>query len=361
MQENTSQQAKPTPPRRRNGRHPGKASGQKMYASENDASGPSAIAFSQPSQPFTPHKSTSASPDPHSATANPSASRSARSRNAGNKSRGKNTAASPTGRKTTPPNSLPSTRFTSSTAFAGSTFHASPAPSALPIPSFYSKNTTTDSPCPPSSKRPIQQQPSPPATDSEAPTPSHSFVPTHDSPLEAMFRADRSEKERARRANFANANLAATRQTLLSPQSLGSGPSEPRTMPHRQENTFVAGRFQVQRSTSGIPLSELDGTPVGHVGPAFATPYHERIRAAHGSPHSPLDPRYAQAEPREDPSEALKRVLFGPRTEATRPLNASPSARLPADTPPSAPGVAAGRPNGVAEMEDSLRRILKLS
>lgn len=334
-----------------------------MYASENDASGPSSIAFSQPSQPFTPHKSTSASPDPHSGATHPSGARSTRPRNTGNKGRGRNAGTSPdsgrAGRKTTPPNSLPSTKLTSSTAYAGSTFHASPAPSALPIPSFFSNKNATGSPSL-QAPRPIpEQRQSPPETYSEAATPSHSsFAPAHDSPLEAIFRADRAEKERARRASFANAGLASARHAVASPSTYSLGPSEPQTMPRRQDGR---DRFQVQRSNSGIPLSELDGGPGDHVGPAFATPYHERIRAAHGSPHYSPDSRLANAAPAEDPSEALKRVLFGPKTDAGRPLNASPSTRPSMGTPPTGPPVTAGRPNGVAEMEDSLRRILKLT
>lgn len=95
-------------------------------------------------------------------------------------------------------------------AYAGPTFHASPAPSALPIPKFLSKSvpakTRQAPPTPPddaisngSGSSPTPSIPSP----SRAPIP----VPDRDedSPLDLLFKADRAEK--ARNANLSPASV----------------------------------------------------------------------------------------------------------------------------------------------------------
>lgn len=347
MQENINSQGRPTP-RRRNGRQANKQPGQKMYASENDASANSHAAFGQSPQPFTPAKPLSATPEPYSLQETTSVTKNSRARNTGGKSRARNAVmTSPDSPRTaaarrTPPNNLPSGKV--ATAYAGSTFHASPAPSALPIPSFYSKGST--SPVPTTTK---PQQPSPPPTNREAPTPSRSsLLSAQDSPLEAIFRADRAEKERARRASFATVN---GHPNFASPSRPNF--NEPTTVP-RQYKTLPQERLQPMRSGSGIPLSELDGASAGHVGSPFSTPYHDRIRAAHSHPQPSLGAEPSAIAPGEDPSEALKRVLFGPKAGTSW----SPAPMPPAPPPASAPPA---RANGVAEMEDSLRRILKLT
>ncbi|KAH7122805.1 hypothetical protein B0J11DRAFT_490202 [Dendryphion nanum] len=90
-------------------------------------------------------------------------------------------------------------------AYAGPTFHASPAPSALPMPKFLSRSVPAKSreappPSPPledGSDSAASPTPSPPSP-SRAPIP----VPSRpvDSPLDLLFKADRAE--RARNANF---------------------------------------------------------------------------------------------------------------------------------------------------------------
>lgn len=83
-------------------------------------------------------------------------------------------------------------------AYAGPTFHASPAPSALPIPKFLSKSvppkTHTGPPTPP------PDEASDPGS-SPSPSPSRGVsipIPSRqqDSPLDLLFRADRAEKAR---------------------------------------------------------------------------------------------------------------------------------------------------------------------
>ncbi|ROT38832.1 hypothetical protein SODALDRAFT_359955 [Sodiomyces alkalinus F11] len=359
MQKITTQE-KPTPPRGRQGRRASRSVGQKVYASENDATGPTATTVSQASQLLTPKTPFSEALDLSSTTESSTTSKS-RPRN---KNHPKNTVASPdipqTSRRT-PPHSASATKSSSASAFAGATFHASPAPSALPLPSFL--KTHTGSPRPQDGG---QQQPSPPTTEADAPTPTPSRLSVglsrHESPLEAIFRADRAEKERARRASFS---------TLLADQGPASPPNSfPRDLPSiAGYRSDPRARPQPYRSTSGIPLSELDGTPDRRVGPAFATPYQERIRLARAAAQP--SPERSLCPPREeDPSDALKRYLFGSKpgsTNAPRPKQDStdtpsplPEAR-PSNKPVVGSSVSAERPPGLLAMEDDLRRILKLT
>ncbi|KAH9239193.1 hypothetical protein K456DRAFT_1258863 [Colletotrichum gloeosporioides 23] len=339
MQEATNQ-AKPTTNRRRGRNGGGKAAGQKMYASENDMANVSNSAFDQ-FGPHTPQKSCSGSPDPQSAAGAQTGSKQ-RSRN---KPRAKNPSANPVAspdtrqnRRSTPQSIPVSNKPNTAAAFAGATFHASPAPSALPMPSFYSKSIP-ESPGNPGMRREVQQQPSPPVTEHEAPTPHHpSTVPVaRESPLDAIFRADRAEKEKARRVSS------------LHSSSRPQGPVSP-PAPALRDSPFAA------KPSS----AELDGFPGKPLGPAFSTPYQDRIRAARAGPSQPCTPKASENSPSEDRSEALKKYLFGGKGMTGSP---QPSPSIPS-TPHASNGIVTqdeeARSSDLRVMEDSLRRILKL-
>ncbi|KAK2061222.1 hypothetical protein LY76DRAFT_508405 [Colletotrichum caudatum] len=368
MQETTNQ-AKPTPTRRRQGRGGGgKAAGQKMYASENDVANVSNLAYEQHGNPHTPQKSYSGSPEPPSGTGNQTGSKQ-RSRN---KPRAKNpnTVASPDvnrqNRRSTPQNIPVNTKPTAAAAaaaaaaFAGATFHASPAPSALPMPSFYSKSIP-ESPGP---KRDARQQSSPPPADLERSTPQHPATAprARESPLDAIFRADRAEKEKARRST----SLQSSMRPDGSESPAAPSPKDTYNSPfvNKPYNTHPGHRMPVQRSSSGISVAELDGHSGKPLGPAFSTPYQERIRAARGAPiQSPNSTRTSQHPPIEDRSEALKKYLFGAKGPAS-------SAQPSAPGPPAhyvhngfmgnTPEPQGGHSADLRAMEDNLRRILKL-
>ncbi|KAK2000526.1 hypothetical protein LX36DRAFT_421833 [Colletotrichum falcatum] len=366
MQETTNQ-AKPTPTRRRQGRGGGgKAAGQKMYASENDMANVSPLAYEQHGNPHTPQKSCSGSPEPQSGTGNQTGSKQ-RSRN---KPRAKNTStvASPDvtrqNRRSTPQNipvnTRPAAAATAAAAFAGATFHASPAPSALPMPSFYSKSIP-ESPGP---KRDAQQRPSPPPADHERSTPQHPATAprARESPLDAIFRADRAEKEKARRSSSLQSSMRPDGSESPAAPSPKDGYNSPfATKPY---NTHPGHRMPLQRLSSGISVAELDGHSGKPLGPAFSTPYQERIRAARGAPNqSPNGARTSYPPPTEDRSEALKKYLFGAKGSASsaQPSTSGPPAQyihngFMGNTPESQGSHSAD----LRAMEDNLRRILKL-
>lgn len=282
--------------------------------------------------------------------------------------------------------------------FAGSTFHASPAPSALPIPSFF--NTTDTPPAMKSAMSSPEQGLSCPTTDTEETRSSSpaSIPRAEDSPLELLFRADRAEKARIRRASSAHGD--ANSPSPFSP------PSEPLSY-GKEFNHFSTATapgptrrpIVPKRPSMGISADELDGDPRQPVGPAFSTPFHERMRAArpnHASSPAVLGTQDANA------SDSLKRYLFTGRLahddEPAKPLSDSarqipeqtspqhykrspqhsdlprrlPRGVLPASVltgnartgqasaPPVHANLAHHQPDRISLLEDSLRRVLKL-
>ncbi|RYP16271.1 hypothetical protein DL765_005239 [Monosporascus sp. GIB2] len=331
-----SSQPKNTPGRRRQGRNNNNTNTittttnnnsnhktpQKMYASENDI-----LSYKKNSpyaSPCTPHRPGASGGDlsPFLQTD----STNAKQRNKSNRNRNKHGgggggATSPGHQKQNRPSPpILSQQESTPAIFAGSTFHASPAPSALPMPSFFARSHS-DSPTAKSTIGP-GQEPSPPCTDSED-APSPPPVPRNEeSPLEFFFRADRAEKARTHRANSVNAVTASTPGPFSPPHD---SPQQQNTVP-RVVTGNQAGRHPVipQRNTApGISANELDGTPGQPLGPAFSTPYQQRIRAARsGSDTAQITPTLSQNHDL-DPSDALKRYLFHGQLDSSPPL-ASP-------------------------------------
>ncbi|KAI6091778.1 hypothetical protein F4821DRAFT_172908 [Hypoxylon rubiginosum] len=297
-------QQKQTPTHRRPGGRNRNNPHQKTYASENDVPRYKPDSFVNPS---TPQKSVSGD---QSQRANSTGQKQRnRNNNSSKKPRHKNGALSPGLNKL---NQQLQSKEASAPIFAGSTFHASPAPSALPIPSFLSKS---ESPAPKATSSPDQGLSSPSTESDEASPPSPTCVPrTDESPLEFFFRADRAEKAQTRRASSANSTKGDA--IPIGPFSPPRGSPMERNTPPKSAESRTARRPQYQkRSTvTGIPPNELDGNPGQPVGPAFSTPFQERIRAvrpnqnsAHGTPTMV---RNQDLNSRLDSPDALKRYLF---------------------------------------------------
>ncbi|KAG5952937.1 hypothetical protein E4U53_007495 [Claviceps sorghi] len=354
-----------TPARRNHGRQTARSAAYKAYASENDAATLEANPLLD-----TPQTPNHVDIDPNTAP------ESSFGRALNSKNRSKNKAKSKYGLNSpdfppvvghTPPQRSVSIKAGMSTAYAGATFHASPAPSALPLPSFLSKSPAES---PVSAERGFTQVPSPPTSDQDVSTPFRpsSLPKTSESPLDFMFRAHREEKERDSRDKL----LKWSTPKKESPESLfemeKNSISKSRSLSH-------ARRGNLGHSPGGIDAAELDGTPGRPMGPAFSTPYQDRIKAARPSARS----NYTNSqqigtslhEPSTDDStDALKKFLFG----KTGPLyGGSPSAPSNSQPPPqtstgssdSIPRANESRPGGsrgskIEAMENDLRRILKL-
>ena len=285
-----------------------------MYASENDvATYKTNGHFTSPCTPQRARAPGSDNPNLQTSSANP---KQRGSNNKSNRNRNKNGGTSSPGLqkqgRPSPPMSMPvpSRQESTPAIFAGSTFHASPAPSALPMPSFFSRSHS-DSPSLKPAPAPLTlgQEPSPPSTDSEDALTPPLLSRNEESPLEFFFRADRAEKARTHRANSVSAITAVTPAPFSPPRHSPPGQN---TVPRVAEPAHQNKRPHItQRSTaSGISSSELDGNPGQPLGPAFSTPYQDRIRAARPSSNSEQATPTAAQTRDVDPSEALKRFLF---------------------------------------------------
>ncbi|KAI3343710.1 hypothetical protein F4824DRAFT_18304 [Ustulina deusta] len=298
---------KSTPNRRRPPTGRSRNGSQKVYASEND------LPSYKPNNvvsPSTPQKSASSRP-----AAPQTQSTNQKQRNKGNKSRNsKNGVASP-GRRLDGESPSLQSREVSAAIFAGSTFHASPAPSALPLPSFLGL-PGADSPAVKGKTTGSAQDSTPSQTtsqtDSDEGSPVDDLVPRDgESPLEFFFRADRAEKAeraRVRRASSANTDAASTAPFL---RLQDSSRKECNTFPKAIAYNYLRRpAFTKSDNSPGIPTSELDGISRLPIGPTFSTPYSERIRAARSNPNpaQPTPTLNRNIDPTS--SEALKRYLF---------------------------------------------------
>jgi hypothetical protein len=344
-----------TPARRRRPRGNPQSGGQKAYASENDAGVVDRTRHQ--GTPQTPHKMDMASPETtHSFNSQTNPKQKNKPRNkpkAGNAS-----PESARARRQTPPlQRSTSAKSGPAAAFAGATFHASPAPSALPIPSFLARASNES----PSTRGTVNfaQEPSPPATDTELPTPQRaaSVPKAHESPLEFMFRAHRQEKDRQQRGSPFDSRPDSMDPASPSVRSPFAAASPPSTQGFSDRRHLSARQFN-----NAFDPAELDGTPSRSMGPAFSTPYHERIKAAQNTPGRPTHgtpPRQMGTDsPAEDPTAALKKFLFSGNGQSNP---STPSRVMAANSPAASPHYEPStRPGNIQAMENDLRRILKL-
>ncbi|KAM0263390.1 hypothetical protein ACHAQJ_001246 [Trichoderma viride] len=360
--------SKATPGRRRHPRG-GKPAPLKAYASENDAASYAASAHHRMA-PQTPKKVLTA-PAVSADQYNNNNQSGSKQRNRSNKPKGKFDPASPNyhlSNNQSPPRTSPTTKASSGMAFAGATFHASPAPSDLPIPSFLKSSSES-----PMVRKPrgVIPQPSPPATDSDVPTPYRPISASQhrESPLDFMFRAHREEKARQ---DFDSTPAAASLLTgVMSPPHHLDAPLSPTA-----SNSAQNRRTYNRQSSSGTEIFELDGTGGQPLGPAFSTPYQDRIKAArNNAPHPPAPqsnlmptsnplPTPNSNASSEDPTEALKRFLFSPQSsKATAPSvnhTSLPPRHVEIFSNSQIDGSGYDSAGSIQAMENDLRRILKL-
>lgn len=107
--------------------------------------------------------------------------------------------------------------------YAGPTFHSSPAPSSLPVPSFFTAKSTDSKPG--LQKGLDSESPPNPSTPTKSPKQiaQHSPQEHDDSPLALFFKADRDEKSRLRK-NHSN-STALPEFPALRPSSTGGVPN----------------------------------------------------------------------------------------------------------------------------------------
>ncbi|KAI9746584.1 MAG: hypothetical protein M1818_000297 [Claussenomyces sp. TS43310] len=215
-------------------------------------------------------------------------------------------------------------------AFAGPTFHASPAPSSLPIPSIFSKSVP-ESPSPQNVKAHKEDSSSSGSDSSTPPSMKISVAKPsrEESPLDLFFKADREEKARARSASS------------ISGSGTASGPFPPPSGSPRIVSSTPTGSqgrkgpgHHASGSGSGMFSIELDGnsSPGKPYGPAFSTPYSERINAAR-SAASVQHLHQGRQAPQQSKSDALKAYLFSQQPSSGRSVKAVDASRGFSPTP----------------------------
>ena len=179
-------------------------------------------------------------------------------------------------------------------AYAGPTFHASPAASTLPMPSFYSKSLPTVSASP--GLNPTTHLDGEGNRDSEIETSPQ--VPSGDctskrqepSPLDFMFEAARKARD--------------------SPKTQSPDHRPGRLSPF-DDFSRTPSRTPGEASAESVFPFELDGNGGRSmsIGPSFATPYKERLEALR-SPKTSTPTQDLDDKERKEKSEALKRLLI---------------------------------------------------
>lgn len=204
-------------------------------------------------------------------------------------------------------------------AYAGPTFHASPAPSSLPMPKFFSKSLPSHaSPAAAAIEQSLGEPldrsipPSPgPAVDQ---SPSRAPVHRESSPLDLLFNAHRAEQERQKAGTGTDASIRSPRSGLgFRPPVLGydARSSEQGAQPSGTQNIARDG---VQRvSGKEMFMMDVDGSNAQQDRETYNTPsFEQRLRAlqAQGPSKSSRAPAMDD-EQRLAKSLALKQLLKG--------------------------------------------------
>lgn len=199
-------------------------------------------------------------------------------------------------------------------AYAGPTFHSSPAASSLPLPSFYSKSlpTVTASP-PPASTFQLDGQ-----ANAEVSPPS-----TSTTQLDGQASAD-SDAETLVPIRSEDSAIKAREPSTL--DFMFEAARRARSSPRGQSPDFRAGRLSPfddapknGSRTPGESSSDLvfplelegNGRRFLPIGPAFSTPYKERMEALRASKaQSVTSPQTMDEKERKEKGDALKRLLI---------------------------------------------------
>lgn len=209
-------------------------------------------------------------------------------------------------------------------AYAGPTFQASPAPSSLPVPKFFSRsvpNVAAQSlAARMEGERTPEKEDSSPEPD--VVSPHHSLRGGQQSPLDLFFNADKLEKEKSRSSSSLSPEMAARPPPP---------PTEPRKVQQLQSNPF---------------LQEMDGQNGDSHSPNAVTHNKQHLRRARptSSPHME-DPMSNGDSEREAHTRALKELLFNNVNGTTQQPTNLPQASPRAQSIPRAPDTAFETPS----------------
>ncbi|KAI9742026.1 MAG: hypothetical protein M1834_000415 [Cirrosporium novae-zelandiae] len=207
-----------------------------------------------------------------------------------------------------------------STAYAGPSFHASPAPSTLPIPKLLSKSVPEGI-----SNLPISYSPEQESSESTSSSPIPTSPPlVHDNksrestPLDFLF-------QQAREAKAKEANRTSPQPQHTSREALHGSSPESINIPSHSLGSPIHSP-----SGGGIFAFEMDSAQPrpGTIGPSFATPYQQRLQAVRPNKESSKmsTSGFTDEESCKAKTEALKKQLFsfpGAVSHSPRPFEGS--------------------------------------
>ena len=200
---------------------------------------------------------------------------------------------------------------TPSKAYAGPTFHASPAASSLPLPRFFSKSVPNVNKTV-SLKSNIEQEASETASESEGSQHrDHSEQNSYravreESPLDIFFQADRREKARMgsstpeQKPNDRNI----TRQSLRSEASPSTNHLEPRHHSRHPTDSSIGGVFPLEMD-GNVTSSKQQHPPQNQYS------HTDKLRPL--SPSAGIENEQSEEARRQAQTAALKNMLFSPK------------------------------------------------
>ncbi|KAI9813755.1 MAG: hypothetical protein M1827_003545 [Pycnora praestabilis] len=209
---------------------------------------------------------------------------------------------------------------TPSRAYAGPTFHASPAPSALPIPSFISKSVPDVA-----AKNSLQARMEDSSDASDASPPrflsasTDEPIPREESPLDIFFKAHRQEKANARGND--SPELLKLSQNLISETPDHESVASPFDGENRCHSRNTNGNFAKDMLSMDLDSGTLPNKPSK---PILATHYKDRMNAVRSyTAPSTMTTIHDEAEAeRKAKTQALKNLLLTPQPQ--RPASSSP-------------------------------------
>lgn len=162
------------------------------------------------------------------------------------------------------PKNPPTVPETPMKAYAGPTFHASPAPSSLPIPKFFSKSVPSGTAHPSLASRLEREENLSPQVEANSSTSGSSpamedakpqtSVARHESPLDVFFKADKAEKSNRKSLGAAPSSDQKKKSVLQPPQAAPTHWASIYGVPAKHSRNASTG------SAKDLFMMELDGS-----------------------------------------------------------------------------------------------------
>lgn len=196
----------------------------------------------------------------------------------------------------------------SARAYAGPTFHASPAASSLPVPRFFSKSVPNVDKT--TSLKAMMRQEAPETTSEsegslhqENKEPAQGHSTREESPLEVFFRADREAKAR-------NSSPAKN-------MDIGNNQAEPNASPSKSPTSpRHHSRQPTDSSASGMFPMEMDGARVGtSSSPALQARSSSNLASNRPHVYSSMTEAERKDEQRKAQTAALKQLIHSPQPQ----------------------------------------------